>query len=424
MKRNTLRVLTVLAATLACLMASWYASRHYLAGELGQRVVSGGGASRAFASELASLDTAALGPLANASAVADTVVAGAARREIDLLVLRWSRREEQEPRFDASSRRLSLARNLQRHGSQYTPSGRLWLAKITEALLKSQSAQEPSSTELISLCDSLFAISRERSEKSDLSPRPVVVARQQRLPEETTVPMPASPRLSPAEDPRPVVRGPAPQATPEARGPRSLPPPRQLTELPVGSLPIKPQEPAPITPPLVSRRLQSEDRRGVSTDLPWQKATRPRPRAAGPSGLPRPRMVKDVIGGSLVPMLALVHLPDRELLQVGLTNDNRMVHAVLLDRGFGEATPQQLRAAISGDESERLALIDQLLVTAGGASARLLLMLGQDESPRVRAAALGALGASRDPRLVNAAWRMAVQDPDPRVARLANSLRR
>ena len=388
------------------------------------------------AQELARFDAAALAPLASAAAHTDLAVAGPARDEIDRLIRRWKNLEQQQTRFDASGRRLMLARELRKQARVYTPSGRRWLSRVTERLLSTAPTSERGDYDLIAACDDLIAISRQRSDIQDqLPPQPPQVAWSPTEPQavpadqaQQSDPVPGnngtasnwrSPNAVTMRQPSPVPQPPPQPAEPEPIGQDS----QLLVVGPIDEPPTtgEPAEPARLVPPMAQ---QIAPEANASGDLPWQSANQPAPTVAGPAGLPRQKIPPDAAGGWSQGMLAFACLSDRQLLAAGLAADDQLVRAMLINRGFGGSSREQLAALISESEPQRLALVDRLLVSSTGNAARLLLTLGSDESPRVRAAALGALASSRDPRLVDAAWRMAIRDPDPRVGRLANELRR
>ncbi|MEM9185712.1 MAG: hypothetical protein AAGB00_04365, partial [Planctomycetota bacterium] len=125
-----------------------------------------------------------------------------------------------------------------------------------------------------------------------------------------------------------------------------------------------------------------------------------------------------------VHLTTVASLPDRWLLAQALAGDEPIAWAAIVRRGFGEASEAMLAAAISTDEADRLTLVADRRAARGGAVGRLLLLLGADPSPRVRTRALSALAASGNPALIDAAWRLAVRDPDPRVAAIAEEIQR
>lgn len=96
----------------------------------------------------------------------------------------------------------------------------------------------------------------------------------------------------------------------------------------------------------------------------------------------------------------------------------------LASRGFRSVDRRHLEALLSPHAARRVALAERLLTTQTGDTARLLLVLAEDVSPEVRAAAISALGSSASRPLVQTAWELASQDEDPRVGRLAEPLRR
>lgn len=95
----------------------------------------------------------------------------------------------------------------------------------------------------------------------------------------------------------------------------------------------------------------------------------------------------------------------------------------LAARGFRGLSTDHVQALLDPSPEVRRALADKLLTSRSGDAVRLLRMLAEDEDATVRAAAVAAMGSSTDRRLVEHAWRIALNDPDPRVGRLAESLR-
>ncbi|MEN0109516.1 MAG: hypothetical protein AAF805_02220 [Planctomycetota bacterium] len=95
----------------------------------------------------------------------------------------------------------------------------------------------------------------------------------------------------------------------------------------------------------------------------------------------------------------------------------------LAERGFRGLATDQVAALLDPSPAVRARLADRLLTSRSGDAVRLLMLLVEDEDATVRAAAVAAMGASADRRLVEHAWRIAVADPDARVGRLAERLR-
>ena len=106
----------------------------------------------------------------------------------------------------------------------------------------------------------------------------------------------------------------------------------------------------------------------------------------------------------------------------GFDAETRNVSEALYQRGYRGLSLHHVRSLLSEDPEDRLRLIERLLVEATGDTAKLLLLLAYDEHAEVRAAALTALAASPRRELVEASWEIAINDPDPRVGRLAESI--
>ncbi|MEM6799070.1 MAG: hypothetical protein AAF589_06105, partial [Planctomycetota bacterium] len=170
MKQTLLRIALVLAAAAVIVAVTQYAARRYMARGLGDRVVADGAAAMAYAPELARFDADGLEGLANAAANADVTIATVARRQIDVLLNRWNGLEATRLDFDATDRRLELARRLKANAARYTPSGRTWLGKAAERIVAGESDAGQEVLPLIALADELIDISRQRSDVVDLMP--------------------------------------------------------------------------------------------------------------------------------------------------------------------------------------------------------------------------------------------------------------
>lgn len=432
MKRSAFRSLAiklgiVLAVGAASLPAARLASRWYFAQALAERAFEGG--ERSLVPELARLDRDAIGPLVSASTNPDPAIAEPARAEIDRLLRQW-RRDSRDEHYDAAGRRLTLASELDRQSRDFSPTGQQWLAGVAERLLDDDAAGA-TSLQLVRLCDRLLSASQRRTDVIDLPRAPAVAAKRSpasknaslALPETLPAEVALSDRVSSSPDPstkRPVAATPLPP--PQASelylaGP--VPPLNQPEQAPE---PL-PAEPPLLAPPPVAGPLAASPPREAAGGLPWQSPSRSAPTARGPAAFPKASLVSDPFTELPLTLLTLSSLPDRELLAAGLESQYQLPRALLITRGFGEATHGELAAAISPDEAERLMLAKQLLASPTGGAARMLFLLASDPSSQVRATAIAALGSSPDRRLVEVAWRMALRDPDARVARLANELK-
>ncbi|MGL4511915.1 MAG: hypothetical protein ACRCT8_02410 [Lacipirellulaceae bacterium] len=95
----------------------------------------------------------------------------------------------------------------------------------------------------------------------------------------------------------------------------------------------------------------------------------------------------------------------------------------LASRGYRGLSVAHLEAITADDPRVRMRLAEQLLLDSATDAPRLLLVLSQDPDGGVREAAITALGSSPHRAHVEAAWRIALNDTDPRVGRHASRLK-
>ncbi|MEN1680889.1 MAG: hypothetical protein AAGJ46_14975 [Planctomycetota bacterium] len=425
MMRLLKRVAPVLALAALMLFAADRLARRYLQSKLTEHAA--GPDAEAVVPDLAQLaERAPIGvePLAAAAASTDRATALAARDEIEGLIRTWRLAEAERPGSNRDNLRLRLADALLARSKQFTPAGQQWLAGIAIRLVKDSGAD--ADMRLTLACDRLLVASRERAEILDAAPpMPVADSESPKLRSES-IAAAAPPLPAPAELWRPNgVRTPSASPLPP-RSPRTVrltgPQPR-TTPTPKA----QPPEPRPVAIAASARRIPAAPVAARSptrpaAELPWQR----------PSGSPTPVTTASRSGwgpSSLVSpvgvSLALVAaLPDRVVLQVGLQQPTRLTHTAIVARGFGRSARVDLVAAVTGELSDRQALAERLGSDRSAASARLLLLLASDPAPQVRRAAIQQLGLSGSPVLERAAIKMAVRDPDPRVAALADELLR
>ena len=444
MKRSIWRTVLLLAMALSLFFIVRWGTRAYLARQLAERAFTPAGGSPALTPELTKLDRHAIGPLAESAASTDLTTAQAARDELDRLLRKWNRQDRTQPAYAGDLRRRQLVDALNDRADRFSPSGQRWLASIAQRLLQSGAngpGQHRAHAEYIGECDRLLAAAAMPSDVVDqITPQPATISQ----------PDPAA--LATA--PRPTTQRPA---TPRPELPPIQWQPRrdavaQQPEPPIAQSPIPQQlapqaprstdtgesdrialaEPRPLVPPSSVQTLPLEPptqpspaRQPPAGDLAWQLPSQAAPNVRGPASAYRPRGVTlDPLRDLPTSLAVMATLPDRPLIQIGLATNDPLARAVLIERGFGGASRSLLARVFAEEESERLRLVEDLLVTRFGGAARLMVVIAGDESPRVRSAAIGALGSSRNPALVEAAWRLAIYDPDPRVAAQAEQLKR
>ncbi|QDT68045.1 hypothetical protein MalM25_09570 [Planctomycetes bacterium MalM25] len=224
----------------------------------------------------------------------------------------------------------------------------------------------------------------------------------------TASPAPAPQRQTPPAPPEPLKPEPLKiVATPRARA--AAPQPQSLPREPEVWSPdwrhVEPTEPlTEETPPLPRTLADQADRELLAAYVRLADALSAEQETASASGPTR--------APSSEPEL-------RSETEVRL----EAIGTELSSRGFRAVDRRHLDALLSPHAARRVALAERLLTAQTGDTARLLLVLAEDTSPEVRAAAISALGSSASRPLVRAAWELASQDQDPRVGRLAEPLR-
>ena len=92
-------------------------------------------------------------------------------------------------------------------------------------------------------------------------------------------------------------------------------------------------------------------------------------------------------------------------------------------RGFRRMSPKLVKQYLSDDLATRLRIVDSVLTEPGVDARPWLLLLAEDENADLRLLAVTVMATSDDKSLVEAAWQIAIQDRDPRVADMAARLR-
>ena len=425
---RTFAVLLTLAVAATAVVVVDSLSRRLVEQQLSERLTE---APARAANELANLTRQAtplgeadsLRELTAAAVADDTRVALAAQRQVEELLQSWryARPRLSDERLLAKASRLAAALRATGPGAEAN-----WVATMARRLLLLADGREGESMPLVDDCEAVLLAASE-------APRRITPAIEDRPPYRdpivtTPAPKPQTPTAavaapdaeplritlgSPAEPPTTTPAAPPSPWLSEDSQPT---PPRSLARAetappasdwkpdwspPVDSNPGQPQptaEPAVPAPPAESLDGLS-DRELLTRFLPIAVQASRSPAAVGPGG----RLRSDDAG------------------QTDDSPESRLRQAVV-DRGYGGVSTRHVRLLLSDRVGDRQTLANQLLTSPSSGATRLLLLLAADASPSVRHDALRALGSSSDARVVDAAWRMAIKDRDPRVARLADEL--
>lgn len=403
--------LLVAGCTIAAIWFVWTGSRRYVADQLGDRVIRQPQAARSALSELRKLGDTAVPALLDTAVSTDRRVAGAARRQLESLMLSWA--ATRPTAFDAQA--AEVVQGLLQREPQLTPSGRRWARRVADQTLRlASSSNVVVGPELVAKVERLLTATRGVSEVAD---QPLAPPSARRAPpalvdrSRTYRPAPVPPMATQAPDaepgsPAPFVAEPQVAAVPTTGDP----PPRATPITPDESVPATPV-PAPLAP----------DARGPS-DLAWQSPQRPSADLPpSSSGGPGATAMGEQRAGRVS------QLDDRGDDSFASVSRRQLPHRIA-EEPVGTADTAQITREVErmlhGDEADRLRLVEQLLAGRHTNAAPLLLQLARDESPRVRASAISTLGASSNRKLTEAAWRLALRDEDPRVARLAQELQK
>ena len=87
-------------------------------------------------------------------------------------------------------------------------------------------------------------------------------------------------------------------------------------------------------------------------------------------------------------------------------------------------TPQLVKQLFSEKVEDRLRLVDDVLTDPKIDARPWLIVLADDSDGDVRLVAVTIMATSNDPQLIEKAWQVAIRDHDPRIAGLAERLRR
>ncbi len=339
-------------------------------------------------------------------------IAERARRVASVRINRLIAGATKEDRLDLKQASLSILQTLRETEATPTAEAAQWAEWVSQRLTEAADRLPPKSRlELLSAVDQTLTSLAQRARRE--SPRPE---------------LPVAPIPTVVETPKPAIRSLVPEETW------------------VGALPIpiaaKPVSESPPKPAVVERPLAPEPKEPQAWNPDWVTAvppTIPEPPEPAPSSNPAERSARELLGelvrlasqlpteteaSSAAGPTSVPKPPDQEDdPYTDLRSRVERLRAELTSRGFYAVSTDQVASLLSDDAAVRAELASRLLTDRRGGAARLLVVLSEDPSPAVRAAAIAALGSSADPQLTRLAWELAMKDKAPEVGRLAEGLR-
>lgn len=121
-----------------------------------------------------------------------------------------------------------------------------------------------------------------------------------------------------------------------------------------------------------------------------------------------------------------VQWKSRELLERWLVENGPRQEEIsreLRQRGFGSLRSDIVRLALVGSTTMRVQLVHDLPAIPGVGAKAWLMLLAEDADAEVRLTAVSVMATSSDVELLERAWNVALHDRDPRIAGLAERLR-
>ena len=384
---------------------------------------------------LLALDDSALGVLVKNAVASDPAIAETARDALAVRVDTWRARNATGGSFRIALHVQRLLAELEKQTPEMTYSGKAWANRFANHLLATVSLVPIKKRgSLIASVDHLINTMATTPTLSDPPTRPQAIV--------VTAPVPtpvAEP--SPVADPSPVAE-PSPVSIPTeaiATVVESIPPP-SASEALVENDPFEQDANEPTEDPWKPAWRDNQ----AATLAPHQpqpidpQPYEPQPLVTAPAK-PLPDSPNDYANSTDLQLLAalleneLALRASQQPQAVGPTSKATPVDPqltarleslgyALQSRGYRGVSITHVRLLLSNRISDRLQLVEQLLVDRTGDTARLLLLLAHDVAADVRVAAITALGSSPRKELVEAAWALALRDKDARVARIAEQI--
>lgn len=426
--------------------------RHWYAERLATQAIASPDAAEALLARLGELEADAIGPLLSVVQSDEPRAAAAARSELDTLLTRWQRDPWQQELRLTNPRKYvrqmeQLATSIEKAVPLLSPRDQEWASLLAKKILRAlptvtaeEVADSVSSLAVLQACEKIIDASRLRGVTSGALESQIAAESQ------------TSSNQVAASPAQPIAE----LSTPQSEAIIDLPPPpMSLTEIEGNRIAVSPQTPQPTDVASQGVKLKIDVREPAEfpptgstepstlappgavalspeSNLPWQ-ATRPseeKPSEVAAQEEPGDlaRLLQDSDRQTIAREAGQKYasLTDRELIIAYLAGKPETVARLgmswqLTKRGFAGTQDRQLRMLVGSDERDRVALAGELL-TAGNGAIPLLFLLAEDRSANVRSAAIAILGASRQPKIVQRAWQLALADRDPKVSRLASEL--
>jgi hypothetical protein len=409
----TLR-LAVVAFLIAAAFAAWprlsaWEQRRF-AGQLAEHVHSSADVSSpAAVRRLARLGLPAIEPLVKLAASQRGDVAAAAQNAIADRLAAWEVQYAAEQDAETFAQQLdALAQSLERHAGQFGGDNRGWANELAQKIVV-HGGRLPGANAWRALvtCDRVLA-----------SPNLALPRAHQNPP---YVPEPAKPKISVVSAAPEQSRQISPPVVIETVEPKPLPPNTTVVESSRGEIPVQPS-PTVDVPPAVDappaerfNPLRTETESGAAREEPE-------------SNLP-PAPVVDIPSPSDMQLLTreLRQLTDRELmtrLDLAPRFEAAAARRVLVGRGYSERVLDAAGQIGRVPPPQRLEALQRASALPPAEARLLLRWFVADDDAEVRLQALGLLGTTGDPKLIEIARQRAVEDADPRVAELATKLMR
>jgi hypothetical protein len=373
--------------------------------------------------KLAAISNPPLAILVGAAASDERAAAEAAQVSINRLLGQWQRSVDKKKRINTIAGQVTeLATELARQRRAFLPADYPWLSSTTRRILQIAAKCPPKKTPLVALrCDEILAVAGTTAfdtpavagnspslkqtptneNRTSAQPTDNRSAQQVRLENEfskfpaqrsTTGAAPATPPAKNAPSQPQVAES---ESTPNTLGGETTPAapasePAPLYQTPDWALPV-----FRIAPTLTS-----------STDAPEEVAATDANKSADVA-TENPTATKTLIAKW----------------SDATGTSKRELEEELADRGFRRLPPRVVKQYLSSSISERTRVVDSVLTEPGVDARPWLLLLADDDNPDIRLLAVTVMATSDDQSLVEAAWQVALNDQDPRIADLAGRLR-